>query len=69
MTRGPAQARRLLGAHLLSSAGMCGAADVDQTSDLRPAADSAFSDALIGHRRGSKHVEEEEPQRRARRAA
>lgn len=38
---------------------------MDQTSDLRPAADSALRDALIGYRRRSKHVEEEEPQRRA----
>lgn len=40
-------------AHLLGSAGGCGAADVDRTSDLRPAADSALSDAAIGNRRGS----------------
>lgn len=65
MTRGPAQPCRLLEAHLLSPGGGCGAADVDQTSDLRPAADSALRDALIGCRRRSKHVEEEEPQRRA----
>lgn len=61
MSRGAAQAHRLAQAHLLSSAGGCGAANVDRTSDLRPAADSAFGDALIASRRGSEHVEEEEP--------
>lgn len=42
---------------------------MDRTFDLRPAADSALSDAAIGNRRGSWSVEEEEPLRRARRAA
>lgn len=73
MTCGPGQAWRLLPAGLFSSPAFCwsgrGAADVDQTADLRPAADSAFSDSLIGRRRWSKHVEEERPQRRALRAA
>lgn len=42
---------------------------MDRMCDLRPAADSVFSDALIGHSRWSKRVEEEESQRRATRAA
>lgn len=32
---------------------------MDQTADLRPAADSAFGDSLIGRRHWSKHAEEE----------